>query len=169
MMRRGWLLTLLLTGMTAFADRLPDNLIAKGSPERLLGGVDIGLDHGTRAKELLARLGKPETYKKTDSMDCGQMMWVKGGSKLKAYIGCGKVHAEDSAVAVEVSGTPSDLTRTGAGLTLGATLADVKRLYGPRFARRSSRITVQWSDETELRLTLRGGKIIRMMLVANLA
>ena len=168
-MRRALVLLLLMVGGTAVADRLPVNLLARGKVERTLGGVDIDLEHGSRPKDLLDRLGKPETYKTTDPMDCGEIVWVKGGSRLQTEIGCGKVHAEDTTVAVEVSGTPSDLTRTGAGLNLGDTMDNVKRCYGTRFGRRGDQVRLQWEDETELRLTLRGGKIVRMMLVANLA
>ena len=56
---------------------------------------------------------------------------------------------------------------TGSGLTLGGTMADLQRVYGARFLRKADGVTLQWRDGTELRVKLVGGKIVSMLLLAN--
>ncbi len=68
---------------------------------------------------------------------------------------------------MEVSGKPTPLAKTGKGLALGATVEDLKKIYGLRFARKANEIDLEWKDGTELRATLHGQQIESILLLAD--
>ena len=109
------------------------------------------------------KLGKPsqyETFPKTE--DSAEAIWSKNGSIIHAYI-----DADLVAYSVRLSGSPRADFTTGRGLALGQTVEDLKRLYGRRFLLRGNLITVQWQDGTEMRATLKDGKITSLVLIAQ--
>lgn len=157
-MRRLFLLFLLPPFI--FADHLPDRLVARGPAESTLCGIDI---HESKVSSLLERLGRPvsdEKYPKTE--EAREIVWQIEGSRIHATI-----NVNDVAYAVDVSGKPSPLTRTGSGLQLGQTLNDLKRVYGSRFRKRSDDVTVQWQDGTEMRAKLLDNRIVSLVLIAK--
>ena len=160
-MRRFTLLVALILGAaTMFADHLPSSLVARGRPEHVLAGIDV---YKTSVDSLMGKFGRPVSFKKyPETEEAGEVIWNLKGSVLHA-----SMNADGTAYAVEVSGTPSAFTSTGKGLRLGESLKEVQRDYGNRFLRRGDLVTLQWSDETELRLHLAGERIVSMLLIAN--
>ncbi len=159
MIRRGFLLLMLFPAVV-FADHLPANKVAAGRAESTLAGINI---HKSRAKELIEKFGKPDSYKKyPETEEQGEIVWKKDGAVIHATI-----NVDEVAYAVVVSGKPNASTRTGAGLELGGSLADLEKVYGRRFGRRGDVVTVQWRDGTEMRVTLTGGRIATILLLAE--
>jgi hypothetical protein len=153
------MLFLLLSPTPVMSDHLPQDLLAKGEAEKTLCGIDVNKSH---ASDLLARFGKPITYEKYPATkDAAEITWNRGGSRIHVY-----VNIDNVTYGVEISGSPASDATTGRGLSLGQTLADLKRVYGGRFEHNGSKITIQWQDGTELRATLLKGRISRLMLVA---
>lgn len=154
------LFSLLLFPLVIFADHLPDRLIARGPGESTLCGIDI---YRSEASGLLGKFGKPisdEKYPKTE--EAREIVWENEGFRLHATI-----NINDIAYAVDVSGKPGPIAKTGRGLGLGQTLNDLKRIYGPRFRKRGNDVTVQWHDGTEMRAKLRDNRIVSLVLIAH--
>jgi hypothetical protein len=151
---------IVLLSSFSFADHLPANLIARGEPETLL--CDIDVTH-TTLSDLKKRFATPLSYKThPETEEAAEIIWVQEGSRVHATI-----NADNIAYAVEVSGKPSQIAKTGRGLALGQSSADVKRIYGPRFRKRGTNITLQWKDGTELRVLLTAGRISSLELIAS--
>jgi hypothetical protein len=157
------LMALFLFPAFLLADRLPDNLIIQGKAETVLCGIDVTNSHDS---DLLKRFGKPVIYLKYPQtvVDAAEITWNVEGSKIHVYI-----NGDYIAYAVEVSGKASAITKTGRGLALGQTVTDLERIYGKKYRRRGSRITLQWEDETELRIKIANGLIVSIELVLSQA
>ena len=155
------LLLLLLAGATSLnADHLPESRVARGPAETTLAGIDI---HHSKAKQLIERLGKPASYKKyPETEEAAEIVWNRDGTTIHATI-----NVDDIAYAVEVSGKPTPLVKTGKGLALGATVEDLKKTYGLRFARKANEIDLEWRDSTEMRVILHGQQIVSILLLGN--
>ncbi|MGA7414303.1 MAG: hypothetical protein WBW33_27790 [Bryobacteraceae bacterium] len=101
-----------------------------------------------------------EKYPKTE--EAREIVWQIGGSLIHATI-----NVNDIAYAVDVSGNPNPMTKTGRGLELGQTLNDLKRVYGSRFRKRGDDVIVQWQDGTEMRAKLLDNRIVSLVLIAK--
>ncbi len=142
------------------ADHLPPALVARGTPEHVIAGIDV---YKTSVDSLTARFGKPVSFKKyPQTEEAGEVVWQVKGSIVHATM-----NADGTSYAVEVSGAPSEAVGTSKGLKVGASLADAERVYGTRVLRRGDQVTYQWKDETELRLRFAGKQIASMLLLAN--
>jgi hypothetical protein len=143
-----------------FADHLPPELIATGKPETLL--CDIDVNHTTLA-DLKNRVAKPLSFKNyPETEETAEMIWEQDGSRIHVT-----VNADNIAYAVEVSGKASPIAKTGRGLAIGQSSADIKRIYGPRFLQRGNDITIQWKEGSELRVRLTSGRISSLELIAS--
>ncbi len=158
---KGALILLLLAGLALLdADHLRESRIARGPAETTLAGIDI---HHSEAKELIERVGKPISYKKyPETEEAAEIVWNKDGATIHAT-----VNVDDIAYTVEVSGKPTALTKTGKGLALGATVEDLQKLYGLRFARKANEIDLEWKDGTEMRAKLHGQQVESILLLAS--
>jgi len=169
------LVLLLSFGVVSKADDLPDRLRAKGSSETTLAGIDV---YKSGVKAVIAALGQPT--KVIDVPDSGPIAggrdyeWEKGGLKLV----CGTWNNKGQGsvcYSVEVWGISSSnkIGSTGRGLKLGATLADIHRIYGQRMlvAKLDDgdlQVTVQWPDDTTLYLFVnKNGRIDHIHLLAS--
>lgn len=142
------------------AGHLPNNLMQRGKSDALLCGVDV---YHTTLADLRKRFGAPLSYKTyPETKAHAEVIWEQEGSRIHVT-----AHTDNIAYGVDVSGKPSPMAKTGRGLALGQSLADVKRIYGTRFLQRGDDITLQWEDETELRVHLTSGRITSLELVAG--
>ena len=156
---RSLLLVVLLSGL-GFADHLPDNLIQRGKSDTLLCDIDV---YHTTLADVKTRFGAPLSFKNyPETIAAAEIIWEQEGSRVHVWI-----NADNAVEAVNVSGKPSPIAKTGRGLALGQSLADVRRIYGTRFRQRGDDILLQWEDETELRIHLTAGRITSLELVAD--
>lgn len=133
----GALALMIGSAMAGFADHLPDNLLAHGRPETNLAGINL---KNTNIRKIIRLYGQPTEVKKEEptlpnSAGSFQYYWRKRGLDLhvEAFFLPGKPNWQPI-VLVEIGvGTSQRAGRTGAGLHIGSTLADLKRLYGRRF------------------------------------
>jgi hypothetical protein len=153
------LILLALFPVVLCADHLPGRLIAQGEHETSLCAIEVNHSH---VDELMQRFGTPAVYDKYPKVkDQAEISWDKDGARIHTY-----VNVDQVAYAVEVSGAPSDQDATGRGLRLGQTIADVIRIYGNRYRKRGTQVTLQWADGTELRISFEKNRIAKLMLVA---
>jgi hypothetical protein len=162
MLRRLLALAALSASISApvcLADHLPLELQARGRPEKRLAG--IALDR-SKVADVIKMYGKPSEVKEQgkpaglNMVDTYDYYWVKSGVKLRllVYGGSGIKGGEYIAL-VEVEGSPARgmIGRTGSGLKLGDSMADVKRIYGRRFQERKlpklniHDVMIQWREE----------------------
>lgn len=161
------LLCLIVAASNAgFSDHLPSNKVARGKPESTVAGFDI---YRTHLKQVFAVLGKPvkmtETPETSDVVGVKDCEWHRDGLILQ--VSATTYKGEDSLTSIEVTGTNvhSRFGRTGRGLHLGDTLADVRRIYGSRVLRSNTKdrgilIEIQWEDSSELLLYAKNSKNI---------
>jgi hypothetical protein len=153
-------LAVLLAGL-CLADHLPDNLVQRGKADVLLCGIDV---YHTTLADLKKRFGTPLTEKPyPDASAEVEAVWEQDGSRIHVVIDAGHV-----AEGLDVSGKPSPVAKTGRGLALGQSLADIKRIYGSRYFRQGDEIRIEWEDGTHLTVTLSSGRISRLQLGAGL-
>ena len=150
------LIALSLSSVT-LADHLPEKDLARGRPETSLAGVD--LSHAKLA-DIIKLYGRPTKVEGVDTqnpriVDSFDYTWVKSGLNLRVVVQRSSVPTKFeyvSAIEVEV-GTSRRNGRTGAGLRLGDTVRDLRRIYGNRFrVHRNSKyevyaVTIQWRRE----------------------
>jgi len=158
-----FLIALFLFPAILLADHLPDNLITRGKEETVLCGIDVIRSHDS---DLLKKFGKPTKYLKYPEagVDEAEIRWNVDGSIIRAYI-----NADHVAYSVEVSGKAGAITKTGRGLSLGQTLADLERIYGKKYWKQGNEITLQWDDKTaydptEMRVKIDNGLIVTITL-----
>jgi hypothetical protein len=159
MRRVVWILTIILAGSASIgiADELPDELLARGRPETVLAGID--LKH-TTIEKIVKRFGKPTAEKRWEPAmpnSVGQIdyYWHKKGLDLHVGIQYSNKEPDWKPVdRVEIGpGTSRQLGKTGAGLKLGDSLSDLRRLYGRRFHMRDipkskiHDVMIQWRRE----------------------
>jgi hypothetical protein len=164
----GLFIVVLLLGATARADHLPENLLARGRPEKMLASVHL---NRSKLSDVVRAHGKPSKVEGDD------YYWVKNGWTLHllVYRGDGIVHGEYIAmIEIEGSNVPRSIGRTGGGLRLGDTIFALRRIYGKRFKERTlpkiniHDVMVQWRKE-EVSLVAkfdRHGKINNLQLFA---
>ncbi|MGA7930260.1 MAG: hypothetical protein WCA20_30235 [Candidatus Sulfotelmatobacter sp.] len=108
---------IVLLSSFGFADHLPANLIARGKPETLL--CDIDVNHTTLSDLKKRFAATPLSYKThPETEEAAEIMWDQEGSRIHVTINAGNI-----AYAVEVSGKPSQITKTGRGFFFGSWLS----------------------------------------------
>jgi hypothetical protein len=140
-----------------FGDHLPEKLQARGRPETILGRINL---RNTSIEEIVKLYGKPTEEKRWEpslpnSSGSIDYYWRKKGLNLHVQIQFLPNDPKWKPVGlVEVGvGTLSSKSRTGAGLSLGSTLSDLKRIYGRRFHLRNipklkiHDVMIQWRKE----------------------
>ncbi len=157
------------------ADDLPDRLRAKGSSDATLAGIDV---YKSAVKKVIAKLGQPTRV--IDVPNTGPAAggrdyeWQKGS--LKLVCGTWNDKGQDSvcySVEVWATDSSSKIGMTGRGLTLGATLADIHRIYGQKVLLSKLdggevQVTVQWHDDTTLYLFMnKNGRVNHIHLLAS--
>jgi hypothetical protein len=163
-----------LAPAAALADHLPESKIARGKSDAILSGVDV---NNSTIRQVIAKLGQPT--KVTDVPSTANVAggrdyeWQRGNVKLQ--LGTWNDKGDESiAYSAEVWGTKSEgkVGQTGRGLKLGATMADVRRIYGPRFSKSKRddgtlQVIIQWKDDTTLYLYFdKTGHVYHMHLLA---
>ncbi len=155
-----WFISILVLSLSGFcqsahADHLPDELLARGRPETRLAGIDL---RRVKLAGIIRRYGKPSDVKAWESGDSKvassyDYYWNNRGLRLKVVIQ--RLPGLEYVSFIEVTG-PKTRTRigaTGAGLKLGDSLSDLKRLYGHRLKERNIQklkihdVMIQWHRE----------------------
>jgi hypothetical protein len=178
--RRGVALaaTIVSCALSAIADHLPAEKQARGKPEHVLAGVNV---YRGKVADAVRRFGNGRVENHSDSdypAGSGERTyrWQINGVRLQlatVFRTDWKTRRliEGPPQVVDVWGdSPADrATSTGAGLSLGGTLADVIRLHGRQFERGENWVIVQWRDETTLVVDFNGsGRITHMHLEASI-
>jgi hypothetical protein len=167
----------LLLLQNAAADHLPDSKISRSKPEHVLAGVNV---YRGKMQSIIQRLGKPTKFSEVPLADgpegSGERTyeWLHQGINVRVGTDYytdkeSKKIVESAPLVVDVWGSQPghSLGSTGAGLSLGDNSEKVKRLYGPRYQKDKSSITLQWKDETTLVIDFNGtGTIKHMQLLA---
>lgn len=138
----------------SLADHLPDSKLAQGESESLLCGVKPAF---TAMNDILSKLGEPRSIepRKEDKVNV-TYQWSRGPLLIQVNTYQYGDYLNRNPVSVEVEGSdPDGFCRTGRGLKLEDSLADLQRLYGERYSVRKTgkgkrEITIQWSDLTTL-------------------
>jgi hypothetical protein len=134
----------LLFSVPVSADHLPEHLQARGKPEKTLAGIHLDR---TRLKDMIKLYGKPSR------IDGDYYHWNKSGVNLRVLIYRRPETVSGEFIGlIEVQGRKagSPIGRTGKGLRLGDSKADLKRLYGNKFNERKGGqpwnhvIHIQW-------------------------
>jgi hypothetical protein len=149
-------IVMLGTTTSSPADHLPANLISPTTPERRLGFMTL---EKTTVSDLVTRYGKPTEIKNhTEDNDLTRgersYSWRLADCKLRVWTWFYPGH-ESAVTAVDVWGNrPSQGCSTSRGLSLGSSMADLRKTYG-RFQhnRKSTDHTlyalVEWRDGTQ--------------------
>jgi hypothetical protein len=133
------LLAAVLLAPVCFADHLPPKDQAKGRPEKKLAGIIIDR---TKVSEVIRMYGKPSEVQKEPNasnlnvVDTYHYRWLKPGIKLHLVVfQFDKPRSGEYIALIEVEGSQAAgrLYRTGGGLKIGDELADLRRIYGPRY------------------------------------
>lgn len=169
-------LTLLLVqhslGVNVFADHIPENLVAKGKSEKTIAGIKL---MGFTLKRIKKFYGNPT------KVDGDNYYWNKSGVVLHVMMAIGSTFENGKWVKVgseyigyvEISGKQNlaQICKTGAGLSLGATVADVRSVYGKKYQvrrstnRQSSKIFIEWKDGVSMEVYFDNeGKINKLSL-----
>lgn len=153
------LLTALLSASTCFADHLPPKDQSKGLPEKTLAGIT--LDH-TKVSDVIRKYGNPSEVQKeknppdSNVVDTYHYRWHKRGIKLHlAVFHFDETRNGEDIAVIEIEGSrPTDrIYQTGRGLKIGDDLADVRRIYGPRYKLSNipslsiHNVEIQWRSE----------------------
>lgn len=149
------ILSLIGFGAAARADHLPEHLQNSGNPERRIGGINL---ESFKLTDVVKLYGQPTRVKAWESDDpkfanSYDYYWIKRDVTLKVVIQ--RVSNFEYISLVEVEGAPTQkrIGRTGAGLRLGNTLADLVRIYGRRLKIRKipelkiHDVMIQWHRE----------------------
>lgn len=161
----------------AAADHFPVSKVAKSKPEHVLASVNVYSD---KISSVIQRLGKPTNYSDVPLADgpegSGERTyeWFRKGIRVRVgteyFTDKGSKNIVESApmiVDIWGSGAKSKLACTGAGLSLGDNTAKIQHLYGSRYQRDKSSVTLQWKDQTTLVIDFNDtGSIKHMQLLA---
>ena len=143
--------------LTARADHLPEELLAKGKPETILAGINLS---GLKLSDVIKLYGQPTKVEASEQnnpkiANSYDYYWVKAG--LNLHILVQRLPQNESWEYVSLvgvsAGTSRRIGRTGSGLRLGGKLADIKRIYGRRLKTRKipklkiNDVMVQWRRE----------------------
>ena len=144
----GVVLSVFLFGAICIADHLPTALQARGKPEKTLARIHL---ERTKFADVIRMYGKPsKVEKQPSSPDIVMTDYYWNLSKGRLHLLMVQNHI--ALVEVEGSAEASQL-QTGSGLKLGDDLADLKRMYGPRYKVRNipsmsiHDVMIQWRSE----------------------
>lgn len=174
-MLSGLLSAVALFSTVVRADHLPANLIALGRSERVLAGITIDRTTLAEAEKLYGKPGREDHPDDGDpSRGQRRYFWDRSGVRISAWTWF-QPGRESAITAVEIFGSRrADQWKTGRGLYLGATIADVRRVYGQRFlsgrnAKTGNRyLLIQWRDETEMDIDFGAqGRIVKIQLAIS--
>jgi hypothetical protein len=152
------------------ADHLRTSQIARGRPETVLGGVDLGVDFENLSLSVLnARFGSPAT------IDNEEVRWRVGSLEIRAgrdrvfWSRNGVLEPEtdpERLTFLEISGGGNcPLACTGRGLRLGDKRSQGMRLYGKRLQHGPNYIAIGWSDDVSMLVEFdRNDKVTRLTL-----
>lgn len=170
------LMCLLLLCQGVWADHLAPSKIAEGKPEHMLAGVNV---YNSRIESVIKRLGKPDKITSTEDRDgppgSGERAYEWDRYRVRMRVATefrtdtvSKRIIETPAMIVDVWGVQrGKFGSTGKGLSLGANIEEIRRIYGPRFQKDAHSVIVQWKDETTLVIDLNHkGHIVHMQLLA---
>lgn len=169
--------------VSAYADHLPEHLLATGKPETTLAGISLKT---AKWSDVIRRYGHPTREERAPNNPTWTgYVWELPHAKLEVGVdrGGSSTRIED----IYVEGTANGrVGSTGRGLRLGAGLEALKRIYGNRFELHTlrndpsekrmefsgvtvadQRATLQWRSE-EFTLTVgfdAQGKVIAMWLI----
>jgi hypothetical protein len=161
---------------TLSGDHLPENLLAEGPAERLMAGINI--EHTTIA-EAVKTYGPPkrEDHPDPDDPSRGQRSYVWTMAGVRLEVGTWFQPGQESEItSVDISNAGRPPTwKTGRGLFLGGTIADVRRLYGPKFLEghkvttNARYVLIQWRDGSEMHIDFgKDERIVHIYLSASL-
>jgi|SRR5690349_22300903 len=134
------------------ADHLPLKDQARGKPEKILAGITLDR---SRISDVIKLYGKPSKITKEPKepdlnvVETSHYYWIKGSTRLHLLVYGDYI----ALIEVQTSPTSGQLVRTGRGLKIGDDLADVRRIYGPRFKVRNMPdlkihdVMIQWRAE----------------------
>src|SRR5205085_11168079 len=141
------------------ADHLPPKLQARGKSEKRLAGI---LLERSKVSDVIKMYGKPSEVQEQEKpadlnvVDIYDYYWIKPGVKLHLLVYRGsELKGGEYIALIEVEGSRAKdvIGRTGSGLKIGDSLADLKRIYGRRFHERNlpklniHDVMVQWRSE----------------------
>ena len=144
-------LALLFISSVSHADHLPENKQARGNPEKRLAGIHL---ERNKIADVIRMYGKPTEIRKQPGppeIAMTDYYWRKG--KFELHVLVIRSSGTSWISLVEVEGATGTAGRTGAGLKIGDTLSDLKRIYGPRFHLRNipnlkiHDVMIQWRKE----------------------
>lgn len=165
-------LALIFLNTVSHADHLPPNQQARGNPEKRLAGIHL---ERHKLTDVIRMYGKPSKVSKQPGppdISLTDYYWRTGKGQLHVLMD--RSYGLTRIGWVEVEGAIGPVGQTGAGLKIGDDLADLRRIYGPRYKVRNipnlkiHDVMVQWSKE-EFSLVAeldRKGKIKKLSLSA---
>jgi hypothetical protein len=144
-------LALIFLNTVSHADHLPPNLQARGNPEKRLARIHL---ERTKFADVIRMYGKPSKVSKQPGppeISLTDYYWRKGKGRL--HVVMDRSYGMSQISLVEVEGAMGSAGQTGAGLKIGDNLADLKRIYGPRYKVRNipnlkiHDVMIQWSKQ----------------------
>jgi hypothetical protein len=137
MKRIALLVMLLCIDLSAGADHLPATLMAMGSPEDTLAGINL---RSATWDHVLKKYGSPaQTIKAPNNPGWRGYLWQSAATRLEVQVSHGKTRPYVDTITVVRLGSASTMDQlaaagvTGRGLKLGDSLDDLKKIYGDRF------------------------------------
>lgn len=129
-LKYSFLSALLLAVGSAYADHLPDAMLAKGKPEVELAGINL---EKSKLDDVIRRYGQPaHKLNAPNNPAWAGYSWEMPHAKLEVNVEEGPKGAEITDI--YIAGTSdAEVGLSGQGLKIGDTLTDLKRIYGPLF------------------------------------
>lgn len=151
---------------------VPSNV---SNAEHVLSGINV---YGTSVQSLVSTLGKPVYIcnlpdDEVPGAGVKVYRWLVSTVQMEVSTHYRTVQGrvvESDVYAVDVWGPEPKgaLGVTGAGVSVGGSLADLKKAYGPKFKYDASQTTLQWKDGTQLLVEFDSkGRIFHMQLMAE--
>jgi hypothetical protein len=167
-----------------FADHFESQYVARGKSEHVLSEIDI---YKGNIRQIIARLGKPDKFEDKAVSDAPKgsgersYYWKQQGTTLRVSteyytdrISHAIIESPPSIVAIWGHSATGGFSTTGTGLSLGATIDSLKKIYRTRFlhgknaANQHEYVTLQWDDETTLYVDFDSkGRVCHMQLEAS--
>lgn len=141
---------------------------ARGKPDTVLSGIDVC---NTPMWKVFAKLGKPDRIEHPGNEP--DFIWEQGGVKLIVSEYAYLEGLVPNFVQVSGKAPVGPIGRTGRGLALGASLADIRQIYGRHFPvdvyRGVRHVSVLWKDSGDaLYITLdKNNRVDRIELHAG--
>ena len=124
------LFVLLFASGSASADHLPEGLLAMGKPEVELAGINL---ETSKLEDVIHIFGQPtHKVKATNNPSWTGYEWDLSRGRLELDVDEGPKGPEIHDIYI-AGAFKKEPVKTGQGLKIGGTLADLKRIYGDRF------------------------------------